>query len=144
MIFIASKAGNYKIEQIVNEAECEAIVAKTITILEVPTSILPNQLSSIKSSITEEKEQGNSPIFIIYTNPNEGEFSIQADVPIEGKVQLKIYDAQFNRLLYSGTHILSDMQKIEVNLRQVSSKERSIYVIIVTEKEQYVQRVFIR
>ncbi|WP_164490308.1 T9SS type A sorting domain-containing protein [Runella sp. SP2] len=135
LVFSAQKPGEYKIEMIVPEDGCEAIVSKKITIFTPPSGrIAPNGLSD-ESNTTKKQEEA----FIVYPNPVATILHLKTQDNKGKEVHATFTDA-------SGRRILERRFTPETNTHQeefaISELPAGIYFLrVVTDTQQAILKV---
>ena len=139
LIFIPQKPGVFKIEMIVSEDGCEAIVSKTITIFSPPNGRVATQESVDSSTTAEEKDE----TFIVYPNPSNGILTIELlNIALTDDLEFKIFDANLGRSLYSNKNIDNGQRKIELDLKDQPTGV--VYVVMIKNGKKVSKKVIIQ
>ncbi|MFN3784725.1 MAG: hypothetical protein ACK4R6_12475 [Spirosomataceae bacterium] len=143
LTFTAQQAGEYKVELIVQEEDCEAIITKTISI-ENPVNGRVAASSDPLSAAYQMQVEPEIDELVTYPNPTEGEFYIESSLLQKGNTRITILDGGWQRKLYSTFIKEPSSQPIHLDLSQFGNQEKSILVILESGDKKMVKRIMIR
>jgi hypothetical protein len=135
LIFIAKKPGVYKIELIVKEAECEAVISKTI-IIEAPRK---NSLVTTNQVVQIPEINYN-----IYPNPSDGQFSIETDQELDGTLELHLVDNITGATLASKELKVNHEKIIPVDFSSLLYNKKAVVLILIHNNKKQTKRLFLK